>query len=157
MKRTAKRLFSVPLGFMAALLMVGLLLGSGCAEPQQPTDNPGVTPAAEDDPIASGKASFDLYCANCHGNDGSGNGPVADLLKVPPPDLTLLAVNNDGTYPVDSVYQTIDGRDQMAGHFTREMPVWGNVWTDENGGAEAEAEMARQINEMVEYIRTLQQ
>ena len=29
----------------------------------------------------SGKDLYNNYCAVCHGNDGSGNGPLADELK----------------------------------------------------------------------------
>ncbi|RMF60092.1 MAG: hypothetical protein D6746_07330 [Bacteroidetes bacterium] len=77
------------------------------------------------------------------------------MLKVPPPDLTRLA-ERYGTYPVDLVYKTIDGREMVQGHGTREMPVWGNIWTDQDGGADAETRINRQISELVEYLRTLQ-
>ena len=38
-----------------------------------------------------GKAEFQSSCATCHGSDGKGKGPVSEQLKVPPPDLTILA------------------------------------------------------------------
>ena len=42
---------------------------------------------------ASGPEMYTSYCAVCHGLDGKGNGPAAEALKVPPPDLTALAKN----------------------------------------------------------------
>ncbi|MBZ5572099.1 MAG: cytochrome c [Acidobacteriia bacterium] len=45
---------------------------------------------------ASGQQMYSAYCAVCHGNDGKGGGPAAEALKVPPPDLTVLARKNGG-------------------------------------------------------------
>ena len=42
---------------------------------------------------------FAFYCTTCHGRKGTGDGPVAAALKSPPPDLTLLARRNGGTFP----------------------------------------------------------
>ena len=46
-------------------------------------------------------------------------------LKKRPTDLTVLAKKNNGVFPLNYVYRVIDGRDQIASHGTREMPVWG--------------------------------
>ncbi len=137
-------------------VMLAAALAVGCGKPGEEAGGPSVvTETAVADPIVRGKASFEKYCANCHGAEARGDGPLAELLKVPPADLTRLTVKY-GSYPVDLVYQTIDGREAKLGHGTREMPVWGNVWTDQDGGADAETRIARQINEIVEYLRTLQ-
>ena len=61
--------------------------------------------AAED--VDVGKAEFQSSCASCHGADGKGKGPVSEQLKVPPPDLTILAKNNNGVFPTNAVYETI--------------------------------------------------
>jgi len=37
--------------------------------------------------LAHGKALFLTNCAPCHGENGTGNGPVAHLLKDPPKNL----------------------------------------------------------------------
>jgi mono/diheme cytochrome c family protein len=72
-----------------------------------------------------GKADFQSSCASCHGADGKGKGPVSDQLKVPPADLTSLAKNNNGVFPVATVYEIIDGRKMVSAHGTPEMPIWG--------------------------------
>lgn len=72
-----------------------------------------------------GKADFQSSCASCHGVDGKGKGPLANQLKVPPADLTMLAKNNNGVFPVRDVYEIIDGRTMVLAHGTHEMPIWG--------------------------------
>ena len=72
-----------------------------------------------------GQAIFRMSCASCHGAEGKGNGPVSSQLKVPPPDLTVLAKKNNGVFPVSRVYEIIDGRQAVIAHGTRDMPIWG--------------------------------
>ncbi len=72
-------------------------------------------------------AEFLNSCASCHGTDGKGAGFLTRLFRgVDPGDLTQLAANNDGAFPYDRVYQVIDGRDDIAAHGDRKMPVWGD-------------------------------
>jgi hypothetical protein len=66
----------------------------------------GQTLGDEFDP---GKSEYQPSCATWHGKDGKGNGPVGAELKVPPPDLTVLAKKNNGVFPFNSVYELIDG------------------------------------------------
>ena len=70
-------------------------------------------------------------CATCHGRDGKGNGPVSAALRVPPPDLTVLAKKNNGVFPFSSVYEIIDGRKAVIAHGTRDMPIWGDRYAPE--------------------------
>ena len=72
-----------------------------------------------------GKAEYQSSCAACHGADGKGNGPLSGVLKSTPPNLTLLAKKNNGVFPVNAVYEMIDGRKAVEAHGTREMPIWG--------------------------------
>ncbi|MCP4615231.1 MAG: cytochrome c [Bradyrhizobium sp.] len=72
-----------------------------------------------------GKTEFQSSCAICHGPDGRGKGPLSEQLKVPPSDLTVLARNNNGVFPTNSVYETILGSKPIPAHGTREMPIWG--------------------------------
>ena len=85
----------------------------------------GCAPALQADDFDIGKSEFQSSCASCHGADAKGKGPVSDHLKIPPPDLTVLAKNNNGVFPVNAVYETIDGLKTIPAHGTREMPIWG--------------------------------
>ncbi len=73
-----------------------------------------------------GEAEYMNSCASCHGSSGTGDGPLAGYLSGTLPDLTQLAANNDGVFPVAKVYETIDGTMTSGPHGTGEMPVWGN-------------------------------
>lgn len=85
----------------------------------------GFMAAAQAEEFDIGKWEFQSSCASCHGADGKGKGPVAEQLKVPPPDLTVLAKKNNGVFPTNAVYETIDGLQRMPAHGSREMPIWG--------------------------------
>jgi mono/diheme cytochrome c family protein len=101
-------------------------------------------------------------CAVCHGLDGKGYGPVADILTTKPSNLTALAQQNDGVYPFGRVYQVIDGRAQVTGHGTTDMPVWGSHFRVEavpatrHPGINAEEVVQGRILGLVYYIQTLQ-
>ena len=79
---------------------------------------------AKTERVDFGKREFESNCASCHGVSGKGNGPIVDLLKKSPPDLTLLAKKNGGVFPMARLYEVIDGTG-VASHGTRDMPVWG--------------------------------
>src|SRR5687767_1470473 len=57
----------------------------------------------------AGVDSFARYCAPCHGEAGTGNGPVAAALKVGPADLTTLARRNNGAFPRQRVADFVSG------------------------------------------------
>ncbi len=77
-----------------------------------------------------GAALFKNYCAACHGTRGTGDGPMVPALKTRVPDLTVIARQNGGTFPIDKVQAVISG-DKPAGlsHGTREMPLWGTLFS----------------------------
>ena len=77
---------------------------------------------------SSGAEMYTAYCALCHGTDGKGHGPAADALKVPSPDLTMLAKRNGGTYPSNHVRSAIEGDLRLPAHGSKEMPVWGSLF-----------------------------
>ena len=85
----------------------------------------GFAAAAQAEDFDIGKSEFQSSCASCHGMDAKGKGPVSDQLKIPPPDLTMLAKNNNGVFPTNAVYETIYGSKTIPAHGTREMPIWG--------------------------------
>jgi len=88
----------------------------------------GCAAAAQAENFEMGKAEFQSSCASCHGTDAKGNGPVSVQLKTPPPDLTVLAKQNNGVFPTDAVYDTIYGSKPIPAHGTREMPIWGYLF-----------------------------
>jgi len=77
--------------------------------------------------------------------------------KVKVPDLTLLKSKYRGTYPMERVMSSIDGRRAVRGHGDRTMPVWGEVFRDEQAN-EKYVELFTQckVKWIAEYIGTLQ-
>jgi mono/diheme cytochrome c family protein len=75
--------------------------------------------------IDTSKLEYQSSCAACHGMDGKGNGPVSEVLKSRPIDLTLLAKKNNGVFPYGMLDEVIYGTRQSRAHGNREMPVWG--------------------------------
>ena len=77
-----------------------------------------------------GKREFQSHCSVCHGWEGKGDGPYAyaELLKTKMPDLTTLSKRNKGVFPLQRVYEVIDGTEALKAHGTREMPIWGTVY-----------------------------
>ncbi len=142
-------------------LIVLVLLIAGCTtESGQTTSDDVVEPTYREvqaDPIASGRETFEQHCMSCHGQDAQGNGPAAEILSRPPTNLTLLAQNNEGEFPAERVYRSIDGREAFVAHGTREMPFWGNIWIEEDGVPRPEEEVDREISQVVEYLRSIQQ
>jgi len=72
-----------------------------------------------------GKAEYESNCASCHGLVGKGDGPLSESFRTKAVDLTTLAKRNDGVFPAQRVYEIIDGRQEVAAHGPRAMPVWG--------------------------------
>ncbi|HME08456.1 MAG TPA: c-type cytochrome [Bryobacteraceae bacterium] len=78
-----------------------------------------------------GPALYKAHCAVCHGSDARGGGPMAQSLKVRPPDLTRIAVRNGGKFPLPRVERIISGEQELpAAHGTREMPLWGPIFSE---------------------------
>ncbi|SHG86185.1 c-type cytochrome [Marivita hallyeonensis] len=71
-----------------------------------------------------GRALFQSHCANCHGADADGNGPLAAALLLQPTNLTTLAAGNEGQFPLERVLRRIDGTDPLVSHGSP-MPVYG--------------------------------
>ncbi|MBT8400196.1 MAG: cytochrome c [Rhodothermia bacterium] len=111
----------------------------------------------DSEPVAMGELQYTIYCASCHGEDGKGDGPVAEALVVRPTNLTLLKSINDGVFPADRLVAYIDGREDVQAHGTRQMPVWGNIWDEIDGKKVDEQQVQQRINELVEYIRSIQE
>lgn len=110
------------------------------------------TPA--DGALAAGFAQFEQNCAICHGLDARGAGSFADLLKVKPPDLTVLARSHGGTFPFTQVYRRIDGRDVPLAHGTATMPLWGTRLKRAGGD---ETHVRGRLFEIILYLESIQE
>ena len=108
--------------------------------------------AADDD---LGARLFFNHCAACHGDAAEGDGPVAAAMRVTVPNLRTLATRNDGAFPAEAVRAYIDGREGVAAHGDRQMPVWGDVFRGPEQGT-SERTVRRRIGALVEFIETLQ-
>ncbi len=114
---------------MAKLFIVGVLGVAVIAMPifakaQNSTASDQNSTASEQNSNI-GKQEYESHCAVCHGLDGKGNGPLASILKKKVPDLTTLQKDNNGVFPVQLVYNIIDGTKHIEGHGTPDMPSWG--------------------------------
>jgi len=87
----------------------------------------------------AGQQEYMNACAVCHGENATGNGPLASLMSVPAPDLTVLAKNNEGVFPMLYVVHVIDGRTGVRAHGSDQpdwaggMPVWGDRFATQAG------------------------
>jgi len=77
--------------------------------------------------IEAGEVEYLSACAGCHGKDGKGDGPMADLLRIETPDLTKMTERAGGTFPFRNTLLLIDGREVRA--HGGEMPVWGERYS----------------------------
>ncbi len=101
--------------------------------------------------IEKGRRLYIRHCAACHGSDGTGNGPVATSLKVPPSDLTQLQKEGEA-FPIYRVMTVIEGEKVVPAHGSREMPIWGTIFRRARG----EALMRSDIYALARYIEAIQ-
>lgn len=133
------------------LLVLVLGLMSSAFAQEKPKIN--VAPAKPTSPT-SGKEMYQAYCASCHGIDGTGRGPAAGALKQAPTNLTRLAKSNGGTYPMASVQQAILGDTSTMAHGSKEMPVWGPVFSS---GSFSKSYVQLRVVNLAKHIETLQE
>ena len=107
--------------------------------------------------MLTGKGLYLRYCSACHGSDGRGDGSVAPYLKPRPTNLTLLAKNNDGNFPLSRILDVIDGTTVVRAHGESAMPVWGEVFLPNPKAAPEEQIDARgRLLLITEYLRSIQ-
>jgi mono/diheme cytochrome c family protein len=122
----------------------------------------GAGTAAAQDPAGFGKALFVENCAVCHGATGAGDGPVGQLLRKQPRNLTHLAKDANGVFLFSEIYQAINGRRSIQGHGSSEMPVWGDHFLAKalpntvHPGIKAEEIVQGRILALVYYLQTIQ-
>lgn len=104
-----------------------------------------------------GRDLFEQHCELCHGAEGKGDGPLADELRVAPPNLTEIALRRGGTFPEVEVREIIDGRRRVRAHGRSEMPIWGRVFGGPAVPDVAKAAAAREkLDQLVAYLRAIQ-
>jgi mono/diheme cytochrome c family protein len=129
-------------------LLAGLALGASGVRAETPYD-----------PVLAelGAESFPRYCGSCHGVKGRGDGPSAGSLIQPPADLTRIAARRGGSFPAGEIARFIDGRFAVTAHGTREMPVWGERFSEAIPDSGVSEEVARgKIAVLVEYLKSIQ-
>jgi len=136
-------------GKISALTMLtGMALLWGAAD---------LASAQETEVAAAGKPSYEQQCAVCHGREGKGDGPAMNLLTVKPSDLTQINKRNNGTFPFWKIYRVVDGREEIKGHGTRDMPVWGAQFRSEaTSSPTAQTQVRGRILELVYYLQSIQ-
>jgi mono/diheme cytochrome c family protein len=110
-----------------------------------------------------GQSDFMALCADCHGEDARGNGPLTKNLSKVPLDLTRIR-QRAGKFDEKAVYDWIIGLKMNNSHGTRDMPIWGDWLMDETleGGTSLEAaraaekEIEQRVMAIVKYLEQLQ-
>ena len=124
-----------------------------------------VPAAAQTQAVDIGQREFNDSCAVCHGTTGKGDGPMAGYGYQKVADLTTISKRSKGVFPFTRVYEVIDGTHAVKGHGTREMPIWGNVFSTKAWGMmyglgtpeAAESYVQGRIVALIGYIHGLQE
>lgn len=108
-------------------------------------------------PVASGAQMFTTYCAACHGSKGTGDGPAAASLKIPPTDLTALSQKNNGVFPGNHVAAVLRFGVENPAHGSPEMPVWGGLMkTLHPVTQDTDAQVRLRISNLTDYLKQIQ-
>jgi mono/diheme cytochrome c family protein len=143
--------WTVRLGVAAPLALVAWIGAPAMVVAATPTEKNAEGTSDRTD----GASLFRTYCASCHGVTAKGDGPLANSLRVLPPDLTRFAKRAGGKFDADKVARIVDGRDPVKGHGGSDMPVWGDAFKRSHDGYSEKA-VKQRIDDIVEYVKTLQ-
>jgi len=151
------------LAFGAALACTGVLAQDKKApsKVEQQLVQALSTPAPKAKGKSQGQLEFENSCAMCHGLAGKGMGPYSDSLKRSPPDLTMLAKRNGSVFPLQRVYEVIEGAE--ASHGPREMPIWGQRYRIDAAAFYVDVDynpevfVRGRILSLIDYLNQLQQ
>jgi hypothetical protein len=107
---------------------------------------------------ASGEEMYMSYCAVCHGMSGKGDGPAASEFKTPPSNLTIICPKSQcGEFPNGYIAQVIEtGPRDAKAHGSKDMPVWGPLFSALSSGTTKQAEVKLRINNLSKYIESIQ-
>jgi mono/diheme cytochrome c family protein len=112
-------------------------------------------------PQHPGRELYLRYCGACHGAEAKGDGVVGTFMRLKPPDLTQLAAQHGGEFPLAQVVRAIDGREVPRAHGDPAMPVWGQVLSEELGSGTkrhlpVERRVQGRILSIAEYLQSIQ-
>lgn len=104
--------------------------------------------------LEPGAVLFLDYCAQCHGEDARGGGPLVEDRLEPLPDLRTLSKRSGDAFPFERIVDTVIGGVEIDMHGERFMPAWGEVFRfkEENGDALTHA----RILNLVWYLNKIQ-
>jgi mono/diheme cytochrome c family protein len=128
-----------------------------------PLNTAALAQTAKTDAQSVGQKEYEVRCSLCHGLDAKGDGVFNKVLKVVPPDLTVLAKNNGGVFPAERIAMVIDGRVDIASHGPRDMPIWGQRYAVDAAKKFVdfpygqEAYIRARVLMLVEYLYRIQQ
>lgn len=111
-------------------------------------------------PEQTASKDFQTYCADCHGSDARGDGPLSMQLGLNAPDLTRIRDRSDGEFPFTRVMSVIDGYTRADQHGTQ-MPQFGPLLEGEmvlleyeNGAA---TPTPARLIALAEYLESVQE
>ena len=106
-------------------------------------------------PLEEGKDLFISYCVMCHGQDGKGEGPLAENLRQPPVDLTTITLRR-GEFSRELIHKIIAGVDEVPGHSNIDMPAWFETFKESEKITD-EKIINQKIDHLVTYLESIQQ
>ena len=92
------------------------------------------------DEMSTAEGNYQLYCVNCHGNEGKGDGMLADTLDVPPRNHTDASIMGERTDTF--IFKTI-AKGGASNGFSNNMPPHDTILSK------------KEIDGLVKYIRKL--
>lgn len=111
------------------------------------------------EPERTGREIYFANCADCHGDDGRGDGWVAAGLTRKPADLTQLSKRNRGVFPMTRVLNNIDGFHRKAPRGSV-MPEFGMIFGTETTQVEIDGVVTPVPVDLLlvaEYLESIQE
>jgi mono/diheme cytochrome c family protein len=116
----------------------------------------GVAAEEADGPERGGRL-YAIHCASCHGADGHGDGPMREVLRPQPTDLTRLTERyRVWREEVRAVLTGAPGADRIGAHGPPQMPVWGLSLMDRSRVDAQADEVAAEIEALLAFLDTIQ-
>jgi len=120
----------------------------------------GLSTSGQAQDVGEGGLLYKTHCANCHGTEADGNGPLANAMIMKPKNLSQLSAENDGVFPIVRVVKRIDGRDALVSHGSP-MPVYGQFFEGDDTALKTPSGQpimtSRAIADLVAYLQEQQE